>query len=224
VRLWTSTLRVRFLGIDEREGRLPKNPVGIAVFWHQRILAFAGIYHHAGVKAIVSQHGDGEMLARIMLRLGIRPIRGSTTRGGASALREILRDPEERPFIAITPDGPRGPRHFFHEGAVYLASRTGLPLYFVTASFRRYLRLPTWDGFVVPCPFTRTILRLADRIDVPPDVTREELERIRKDAEDRLRAITDATDRDFEALYGAARSIRDLPPAADAACEAGRVA
>lgn len=211
VRWWTRTLRVRYLGVSEREGRLPRRPSGIFVFWHQRLLAFAGIFHHAGFKAIVSRHGDGEMLARVLGRLGIDSIRGSTARGGARALIEILKssDPEAT-YLAITPDGPRGPRFAFREGAVYIASRAGLPIYPVAVSYGSCISLPTWDGFLLPCPFTRTLVRLGSRIEVPADLDRAGIEDFRRRAEAELEALTESTDAHFEELYRSAKAWYEL--------------
>lgn len=208
---WVGTLRVRYLGVSEREGRLPRRPSGIFVFWHQRLFAFAGLFRHAGFQAVVSRHGDGEMLARVLRRLGIGAIRGSTARGGSRAILEIIKSFDPRStYLAITPDGPRGPRFSFRDGAVYIASRTGLPLYPVAVSYRRSLSLPTWDGFIVPCPFTKTLVRLGTGIEVPRDLDRDGLEAYRLQAEAELRALTEATDRDFEELCRTAKAWHEL--------------
>lgn len=211
VRLWIGTLRVRYVGISERDGNLPRRPNGIFVFWHQRLLAFAGIFHHTGFKAVVSRHGDGEMLVRVLNRLGIEAIRGSTARGGEQAIREILKacDPQDT-RLAITPDGPRGPRFSFREGAIFVASRTGLPVWPVAVSYHRYRALPTWDGFLLPAPFTRTVLRLGEPMRVPPDLDREGIEEYRRRAEAELRAITEDTDARFEDLYREAKRCHEL--------------
>jgi len=213
VRLWIGTLSVRYLGVDVRDGRLPRKPSGIFVFWHQRMLAFAGIFHHSGFKAVVSEHGDGEMIARICQGLGIHAIRGSSTRGGARAILEILRNTGREACLAITPDGPQGPRHFFHDGTIYIASRTGLTLYPVAVSFARYVQLPTWDGFIIPRPFTRTVIRMGEGILVPPDIEREAIETLRKTVEEKLRELTDSTDGNFTELYLKAKRVKDMLPA-----------
>jgi lysophospholipid acyltransferase (LPLAT)-like uncharacterized protein len=210
VSLWTRTLRVRYLGVEQRVHKLPRRPTGIFVFWHQRMLAFAGVFQHTGFRVIVSQHGDGEMIARIVEGLGMQAIRGSTTRGGVHALREILRDSDRDVQIAITPDGPRGPRFAFREGAIYLASRSGLALFPVAVSFASYISLPTWDGFIIPRPFTRTVMRLGEKIVVPPDIEREEIEKLRSEAERRLRELTESTDSDFTELYRKAKHWKEL--------------
>jgi lysophospholipid acyltransferase (LPLAT)-like uncharacterized protein len=150
------------------------------------------------------------MIARVVALLGMQPVRGSSTRGGSRAVLEILRDKKSDVTIAITPDGPRGPRHHFHEGAVYLASRTGLPVFPVAVSFQHFGRLPTWDQFVVPRPFTRTIVRLGEAVRVPPDSDREGIEAVRRSLEETLRALTEETDANFSALYPHARPRSEL--------------
>lgn len=213
LRLWGRTLRVRYLGVRERENGLPRRPVGIFAFWHQRLFALAAIFHHRGFKALVSRHGDGEMLAGLLDGLGIESVRGSTNRGGTQALREILRECKGEIRLAVTPDGPRGPRYSFREGAVYMASRSDLPLYPATVGFAKALQLPTWDGFLIPYPFTRTLVVIDEGIHVPRDAGRAEIEAARRQAEETLRRITETVDKDFAELYARARRARDLDPA-----------
>jgi lysophospholipid acyltransferase (LPLAT)-like uncharacterized protein len=191
---------------------LPLRPEGIFAFWHQRILALGGVFHHAGFKALVSQHGDGQMLVGLLHGLGIGTVRGSTHRGGTQAIREILSDKGNAVHLCITPDGPRGPRHSFREGAIYIASRTGLELFPATVSFEKCYQLPTWDGFLLPRPFTRTIVRIGEGIRVPPDAGREEIETFRKLAEEKLRDLTNSTDENFRELFEEARRLADLEP------------
>lgn len=202
VRLWIMTVRLRFHGdvrVVEGKPRAPTN--GIFVFWHQRMLILAGYFKDSGFRVLISQHGDGEMIARVIEGLGMKPIRGSSTRGGARACLEILREEPGGLNVAITPDGPRGPRHVFQDGAIFLASRTGLPVYPVAVSARRAFQLPTWDGFLLPFPFTRAVLALGAPIPVPADADRDTLERLRAEAEKRLRELTETADRELEALY-----------------------
>jgi len=211
VRALACSLRFRFLCEGFRvENGLPITPTnGIHVFWHQRMLAFAGYFRDSRARVLISQHGDGEMIARIIERLGMVPIRGSSTRGGARAILELIRAAKEPVNIVITPDGPKGPRHRFQEGALYLASKTGLPIYPVTVAFARCASLPTWDGFIVPAPFTKALIRVADPVRVPPDLAREDVEPLRAKLEETLRTLTTTTDEDFEALWRSARTLKD---------------
>lgn len=212
VRLWTRSLRIRWLGeIRVRNGVPDTATNGIVVFWHQRLLLFGGYFRNSGYHALISQHRDGDMLARVVARLGMRPVRGSTTRGGTRALREILTEDLSRLRLAITPDGPRGPRHVFQAGAVYVAARTGLPVYPVTVAYARAWSLRSWDGFLLPHPFTRGLVHLGEPVRVPDVAERESVESWRLELERSLRELTNRTDEEFEKLYAEGRRIRDLP-------------
>jgi lysophospholipid acyltransferase (LPLAT)-like uncharacterized protein len=212
IRLWMGTLRIRWVGELVRIGGFPLGPGrGIYVFWHQRMLILAGLYSKSGFRVLISEHGDGEMIARVVDRLGMRAIRGSSTRGGARAVLELMGGDNGAFNVAITPDGPRGPLHHVHLGAIYLASRSGLPLYAVGVASERGARLPTWDGFIVPYPFSRALIHVAPPIRLPPDLDREGLEEARRGLEARLREITDATDREFASLYRQGKRRSDIP-------------
>jgi lysophospholipid acyltransferase (LPLAT)-like uncharacterized protein len=207
LRLWMGSLRVRFVGTDRIDGKVAKGSIpGIYVFWHQNAVILTGCYRDSGFCVLVSQHGDGEMVARILKGLGMSTVRGSSTRGGARATREILRESDQGVDFAITPDGPKGPRHVFQEGAIFLGSRTGLPIYPVAVCTKRHVKLPTWDGMVLPLPFTATLIRMSPGIPIPKDLDRDGIEPYRQAAEKQLRELTESTEKDFEALYHGAKS------------------
>lgn len=208
---WIRTLRLRY-GAGYRGERHPVAPTpGIFLFWHQRILLMAGQFRGSGYAAMISRHSDGEMIARVIEGLGMHPVRGSSGRGGARVVRELLQRSPDEFHVAMTPDGPRGPRHHVHPGAVYLASRTGLPIYPVGIAARRRYELPTWDGFHLPLPFTRAYLQVGEVIRVPPDADRETIETYRQRVEDALREVTERTDRDLDRLWAGGQRLKELP-------------
>jgi lysophospholipid acyltransferase (LPLAT)-like uncharacterized protein len=211
LRAWMWTLRIRYVDIGCQIRGMPwGRSHGVYVFWHQRMLVFAALYRNSDVRVLISQHGDGDMIARVVERLGFRPVRGSSTRGGIRATLEMLRQNTEGVTIAITPDGPRGPRHAFQEGAIYIASRTGMPIYLVAVSCKRHVQLPTWDGFILPCPFTATVVRIAEPFEVPRNADRAGIEVARQEAERRLRELTETTDRNVAELFRT--GDKTLPP------------
>ena len=108
---------------------------------------------------MISRHADGEVIARIVKSLGYRTIRGSTTRGGVRALLESAQVVNDGIVVAITPDGPRGPRHVFSPGAVIVAQRTSRPIIAIAATASRAWRLRSWDRHVVPKPFASVTIR-----------------------------------------------------------------
>lgn len=163
-----ATWRVRVHGGEEYKARNAAGQHVVLVLWHGQILACT--YAHATPTAvIVSEHRDGEIIARILARLGFTAVRGSSSRGGARALLEAAAVLERGMDIAITPDGPRGPRHSFAPGAVTLAFRARVPVVSITAHVDRAWRLRSWDGFEIPKPFARvTVAYSAPRtVDAP---------------------------------------------------------
>ncbi|MDD9859124.1 MAG: lysophospholipid acyltransferase family protein [Nitrospira sp.] len=106
-----------------RQGR----PVIIA-FWHGQQLMMPLAYRGREARILISQHRDGELVYRVMKQFGFGAVRGSTTRGGASALRQLIRAGRQGVDLVITPDGPRGPRHLVQPGVLVLAGATGMPI------------------------------------------------------------------------------------------------
>lgn len=212
VRLWIGSLRMRWHGDVYRVNGLPNGlRRGIYVFWHQGLLTIAGSFRDSGSRIVISSHGDGELIARIAEKLGNAPVRGSSTRGGSRVMLELLRGGEDDGNIAITPDGPRGPKHHVHSGTIYLASRSGLPIYPVAVKNSRALELGTWDNFLLPLPFSRGLVALGDPMNVPPDADRETIESHRAALQEQLQRLTRTSNENFSALYAAARRTRDLP-------------
>lgn len=133
----------------------------IFLLWHGQMLPI--LYaHNQRTGILISEHKDGELIARIAERFGNFGVRGSTSRGGARALLEAARVIRSGTPVAITPDGPRGPRHSFAPGALILAHRTGAPLITITAHASRVWRLKSWDGFEIPKPFSRITVHYSD--------------------------------------------------------------
>lgn len=141
--------------------------------------------------ALTSRHQDGAYVAETLRLLNVAPYRGSTTRGGAQALRQLLNVVEQL-HVTITPDGPRGPRREMKDGIVFLASRTGLTIVPAAFTCRRGVRFKgTWTDMLLPLPFTTTYCILGEPIPVPADLTREEIDFNRQrvqEAMDRLYA------------------------------------
>jgi len=190
VRLWVGTLRYRYcpLGLDVRPELLGPDERYIYVFWHENMLLLAYQYGRPNVRVLISQHADGQIIAEICRHLGFGLVRGSTTRGGIEAMREMLRAGETH-HLAITPDGPRGPRRHLEPGLVYLAARTGLPIVPIGIGYCRPWRMASWDRFALPRPFTLGTCVTADPIRVPPDADRHELDRYQDLVADKMSKV-----------------------------------
>ena len=100
----------------------------ILAFWHAQQLMIPFGYRGPGSHVLISQHGDGEIIARIIARFGHEAVRGSSTRGGAGALRSLIKLGRSGKDVVVTPDGPKGPRQVAKLGVIQLAKATGLPI------------------------------------------------------------------------------------------------
>ncbi len=148
------TWRYRVYGRDALVARQPGDQRVVYAFWHGQILpCFLAHTQRAGV--LISEHRDGEIIARVIGHFDMYGIRGSTSRGGTRALLECVRTLREGTDVAVTPDGPRGPRHTFAPGALLIAYRAAAPLVTIVAHIDRAWRLKSWDGFEIPKPFAR---------------------------------------------------------------------
>jgi lysophospholipid acyltransferase (LPLAT)-like uncharacterized protein len=169
----------------------------IAAFWHQRLLMMPFLPRRGKVGMLVSQHRDGEFIARAVKLFGVDSIRGSTTRGGISALRGMIRFFRAGGNIAITPDGPQGPKHIVQVGVVELARQTGAPIVPVTYSASRRKVFRSWDNFILPLPFCRVAYVWGEPLFVPREIDKDGLEESRLLLQERMRQITEEADRIF---------------------------
>lgn len=191
-----ATLRVRISDPSNFMTAPPATPV-IFAFWHNRILAITAAFLRCypggrrGVLVLTSASKDGMWLGELASRLGMGSVRGSSSRRGATAMRELIEKVEQGHDIAITPDGPRGPRYELGPGLIYLAQRARIPIIPLSARFGRCWRLRTWDGFCIPKPFGRIEVTIGapERIFAESDGEKFESERGR--LESLLRAGAD---------------------------------
>ncbi len=156
LKLYFATLRISRVGWETV--RSFKGRPAIYVFWHENMLVPLSAFHGHNVSVLISQHSDGEMIARIVRKFGNRAIRGSSTRGGENAYAEMKSVLLSGGQIGITPDGPRGPRRKMKPGAVRLAMETGLPIIPLAVVAEKFRRLPSWDRFLLVRPFSKCAL------------------------------------------------------------------
>jgi lysophospholipid acyltransferase (LPLAT)-like uncharacterized protein len=127
------------------------------------------------VVVLVSRHRDGEYITQVIHRLGYGTVRGSTSRGGYRSLLEMARRGRAGQTLAITPDGPRGPRRETQPGAVLIAQRSGIPLVPLACAVSPCRRLSSWDRFVIPAPRARTVMGFGPPVRVPADLKGDSL-------------------------------------------------
>ena len=126
----------------------------IFVFWHGRLLPLIHVHRHQGTVVLVSEHRDGDHVARLIHHFGFGTVRGSSTRGGVRGLKGLVRAARTGRDLAITPDGPRGPNRELKLGALTVARVTGFPLVPVGVGITSAWRIRSWDGLLVPKPFS----------------------------------------------------------------------
>lgn len=163
LRMWARTLR--FVPMRDTSNALTTTTPGIYLLWHNRLFLTTEInrrYRRPHAKGpmhgLVSASKDGAYLSYFFERVNISPLRGSSSRRGAQALREILEVLDKGGDIGITPDGPRGPCYDFKLGTVLLMRKTPGHIVMLGARFTHALRLKSWDGFYIPLPFSKVYL------------------------------------------------------------------
>ncbi len=174
-RIWSSTIRYALVGkifYDE--------PV-IYVFWHNKMFGLIRLMRNRDIFVLVSRHRDGEKIARITEMYGYKFIRGSTSRGGITALKKIVTTLRMGKQIGITPDGPKGPRWKFQEGALFASRMSKKPIIFVGVGYSRKIVLNTWDKFEIPLPFSKCVVYSSPPYYAKKGDTPEKLEKMLKE-------------------------------------------
>lgn len=192
-----ATVRFRLHDPEGFFSAAPQEKIIFAI-WHNRLALALVLYHRYVARrdrtrklaALVSASRDGGLLARVLELFDVQPVRGSSSRRGAQALREMVSWGERGHDLAITPDGPRGPRYAVQEGVVSTAQLTGLPIVPVTYHLPWKLCAKSWDRFQIPLPFTRCDITFGRIVRVPRDATDAEREALRAQLEVEMRAIT----------------------------------
>jgi lysophospholipid acyltransferase (LPLAT)-like uncharacterized protein len=186
LRLYLSFLRVRVVGEEAAHKQFSKYGRVIAAVFHQRFLpALAYVSKFRNFKPIVmiSQSSDGELIASLASRLGLVPVRGSSTRGGRDALMAILRALKKNPGVIHIVDGPTGPKGVIKPGLMAMAQVTGAPIFPIIISAEKAWVMRSWDRFLVPKPFSTVTIRWGDPFPVPRGTRPDQLEELRKQVE-----------------------------------------
>jgi lysophospholipid acyltransferase (LPLAT)-like uncharacterized protein len=150
----------------------------ILAFWHGRIFMASYYFRRRQIVVMISHNRDGEYIARVIRRLGYGVARGSSTRGSHGATSEILRALRKNRDVGFAMDGPRGPRYVAKPGAAYVALKTGNPVVPFSISVEKKWVMRSWDGFIVPRPFSRALVLIGTPIYVHANATEEEMRSI----------------------------------------------
>ncbi len=161
----SSTVRWTFIGNEQFDDIMSKKGA-VAIFWHGEFLALPYLNKNKKIVIIISKSRDGDIATDVIKRYGLKVVRGSSTRGGEAATRETIRYIENKFTLALTSDGPKGPYHILKPGPVWFAQKMDIPIIPVTARFKHYIQLKSWDRFLIPMPFTRGVAIYGDPISV----------------------------------------------------------
>jgi len=187
---WSAYLFLRLLGSTLRfqitceegslaDGRRVALP-GIYCFWHRAMIPSAYHFRSMQIAIMISRSFDGECIARTVEKLGFRPVRGSSSRGGAGALMAMREELELGHPAVFTADGPRGPLYVAKPGAVALARKSGYKICCFHVAVERAWILKSWDRMMIPKPFSRASFYITSPLEVPPHATDDELEAARQ--------------------------------------------
>lgn len=193
IRLIGPTLRFAVSFEEGAPGGLQARPI-ILSFWHRCVFPATYIWRDLQIRVMTSQSFDGEYIARIIQKFGFVPVRGSSTRGGVRALLGMRRETDQGWTVAFTIDGPRGPRYVAKPGPVLLARATGVPMVVFHIALEKPWVLNTWDGFMVPKPFSRALMRVSRQMPVPAQADNRQMEDLHAELQaalDRVREFAD---------------------------------
>ncbi|MBC7910119.1 MAG: lysophospholipid acyltransferase family protein [Pyrinomonadaceae bacterium] len=185
------TARFEVINWENHDHATENGGLPIYVFWHDRIFLTTYWWRERKIVVMTSQSFDGEYIARFIQRFGYGAARGSSSRGAVGAVVEMARLMRAGCTTAFTIDGPKGPPYVAKMGAVLLAKKSGQPITPVTMTLARYWKVPSWDSFQIPKPFTRARVYVAPPIRVPADASEELLQAKR----DELQAALDDLNR-----------------------------
>jgi lysophospholipid acyltransferase (LPLAT)-like uncharacterized protein len=197
---WASYLAIALIGPTLRCSisweELPSPPDAthekpvIYSFWHRAVFASAWLWRNAGIAVMVSRSFDGEYIARIIERLGFVAVRGSSSRGGASALLGLKSHVERGLSVAFTIDGPRGPKYMAKPGPVLLSRASAVPMAAFYVALSDAWVLNTWDGLMIPKPFSKALARVGAKMLVPAEADEAEMAEYHRQLQAALERVT----------------------------------
>jgi hypothetical protein len=189
LRLYLSFLKVKVVGEETTRNHFMRHGRMIAAVWHQRFLpalAYVTKFRNFRPIVMISQSSDGELIASLAERLGLVPVRGSSTRGGREALMAILKALKKNPGVIHIVDGPTGPKGVVKPGLTAMAQVTGAPIFPVIISAEKAWVMRSWDRFLVPKPFSTVTIQWGEPIVVPRGTRFDQLEEFRRQVQDLL--------------------------------------
>lgn len=194
IRLLGFTWRIEWRGLERVEQARARSKQVLFAFWHGRLLVVSFSHRGRGIQVLASEHPDGDLMGRSAARLGWGHIKGSSTRRGAAALRELAAALRNGLDAGLTIDGPRGPRGVVQQGAIELSRMTGSAVVPMSNSAKPRVLFKSWDRFQLPLPFAKVVIEYGEPFTVPVDSRREEREEYRLRLEKGLSELTASLD------------------------------
>ncbi|MDA0653165.1 MAG: lysophospholipid acyltransferase family protein [Proteobacteria bacterium] len=177
-------------GTEIPEKLFAANQPFLVAFWHGRLLMMSEAWPYpTPFNMVVSQHRDGQLIARTIGHLGFGSILGSTTQGGSTVVRSVLRALKAGECVGLTPDGPQGPRMRASPGIVQMAKLAGVPIVPIAFAARPNKLIKSWDRLMVPLPFGRGVIRWGKPLEVARDADEAAVRNAAKLLEDRLNQL-----------------------------------
>jgi len=186
IKLLKSTLRIKLIGTDYLNAVKNSGKGCILILWHGEMMIPMMYLIDRGIYALVSQHRDGEIIARILKGLGYNLIRGSSSRGGEKVFLQMVKVLRGNEVVAITPDGPQGPYRKMKSGTAYLAQKSGYPIVPIFCCAKSKKVLKSWDKFIIIMPFSKCVISYGEPIYVEENLGKDELEKFSKELENKI--------------------------------------
>jgi len=190
-RFWFLTCHIKTHGQSYRDQINSRQVPAVATFWHYSFMFVFYYLRKDSAVVMVSASKDGEYISRVANKLGYETVRGSRKKGGMQAIKALIRHMRGGKNTGIVADGSQGPPRVVQAGSIVLASRACAPILPMVWSCNRYKRFGSWDGTVLPYPFSRIDFFYGEPLDVPPKIKSEEIEKYRLLLEQRLNGLYD---------------------------------
>jgi len=185
------SIKWQYLVENEKENILKNDEEYIFCCWHNRL--FLGPHllpRNRIINALQSSHSDGMITSIAFQYLGMKVILGSSQKGGMQAFRKMVKSIQLGESVAITPDGPKGPKETVKEGIIKLAQITQKPIIPLVWSTNKYKTFNSWDNFILPYPFSKGVYSFGKPIYVKKKINEEEIEKARKNLENEIKRLT----------------------------------
>lgn len=156
-----------------------QKPPMVTVTWHNRLLFFPAMFPkwtREHTTAVISASRDGQYISDLVKQFGIASVRGSSSKKAVQVLHGAMKKALAGTYVSFTPDGPRGPKYHMSRGPIHMASQTQIPIIPIAVNYSSYWELKSWDRFQIPKPWAKISLVLGEQIQIPPNLSDEELE------------------------------------------------